>query len=144
MIKSLLTKHNADFSIIENKNPIYSLDDARGLFELSETAPVLIISTEKGYYALIISGDRIPIDFELIKKALRCEKVKLAARKDIFEIVGFEAGSIPLVGLKLPCVLDNRLLLYPYIYGGAGDANYTLKIDPKDLRKINEVVAIIE
>jgi len=139
----LLQNHNADFEIIQNEKPIYSVNDAIG-YEICQTAPVLIITTERGYFALILAGDRGRVDFGLLKRVLQCKKAKLASRKEVLDAIGYEVGSVPLVGLQLPCVLDKRLLQHPYVFGGTGDANLTLKICPGDLEKINKVVAKIE
>lgn len=142
--KTLLNKCDATFEIIHNDKPIYSVDDAKGYYESCQTAPVLVVKTEKGYFALIIAGDRGRVDFELVKRALQCEKVKLASKKEVLETTGYEVGHVSLVGHQLPCVLDMRLLRQPFVYGGAGDANFTLKIDPRDIEKVNEIVAKID
>ena len=142
-LRALLEKNNVSFEIIQNKKPIYSVNDAYGYYEISQTAPTLIIKTERGFFALILAGDRGRADFELVKESLQCEKAKLASKKEVLEIIGYEVGSVPLVGHGLPCILDTRLFLHSYVYGGAGDANFTLKIDPRDIEKINDVVAKI-
>jgi Cys-tRNA(Pro)/Cys-tRNA(Cys) deacylase len=142
-LTALLEKKNVSFEIIHNKKPIYSVEDARGYYEISQTAPTLVIKTERGFFALILAGDRGRVDFELAKKSLQCEKAKLASKQEVLETTGYDAGSVPLVGHGLPCILDMRLFLHPFIYGGAGDANFTLKIDPRDIEKINDVVAKI-
>ena len=143
-IETLLKTSGADFEIIQNDKPIYSVNDAKGYYEMCQTAPVLIVSTEKGYFALIMAGDRGRVDFELVKKALQCEKVKLASKKEVLETTGYEVGNVSLVGHRLQCILDTRLLLQPYVYGGAGDANFTLKINPRDIEKVNQIVAKID
>ena len=140
----LLKRHNVAFEIIRNDKPMYSVKDAIGYYELHRIAPVLIVKTEMGYYALIVAGSRGRIDFELIKKALHCEKVKLASKKGVLETTGHEVNNVPLVGHTLPCVLDTRLLLLSFVYGGVGDPNFTLKMDPRDLGKVNTIVATIE
>jgi prolyl-tRNA editing enzyme YbaK/EbsC (Cys-tRNA(Pro) deacylase) len=40
--------------------------------------------------------------------------------------------------------MDVRLLLQPFVYGGAGERNYTLKIDPRGIEKVNKIVAKIQ
>ena len=49
-----------------------------------------------------------------------------------------------MVGHDLPCIIDKRLFQYPSIYGGTGKATCTLKINPRDLEKLNNIVAILE
>ncbi|PYG90225.1 prolyl-tRNA editing enzyme YbaK/EbsC (Cys-tRNA(Pro) deacylase) [Ruminiclostridium sufflavum DSM 19573] len=143
-IKELLQKHDILYEIIHDESHIYSVSDAAGIYNLSQTVPVLVVKTDKGYFAVIMSGERRRVDFELLKEALKCEKVKLADKKDVFKVTGYEAGSVPMVGHGLPGVFDNRLLLQKFVYGGAGQKNYTLKIDPRDIERITEIVAKID
>jgi len=139
-----LNNSDVDFEILPNEKPILTVNDALGFYEICETAPTLIIKSEKGYFALLLSGDRGRIDFKQIKKILQCKKVRMASEDEVLETIGFEAGSVPLVGHRLPCVLDQHLLNVPYVYGGVGNANFTLKINPRDLIKVNDIVAEID
>ncbi len=143
-LQNLLDKQGADYSIIKNKTPILSVSDAAEFYNLTETAPVFILSTDLGPYSLIASGQNYPISFSTIAKALSCINVKLLPRRKVFEAIGYQPGSVPLIGLNLPCLFDRKLLDYPYIYGGIGEADYTLKINPHDIIKINNVAAIID
>ncbi|RCX17200.1 prolyl-tRNA editing enzyme YbaK/EbsC (Cys-tRNA(Pro) deacylase) [Anaerobacterium chartisolvens] len=139
-----MQEYDVAHEIIHDDSPIHSVNDAKGFYEISQTAPVLIVKTEKGYFALIMSGDRGRVDFELIKEVLQCEKVKLASRKEVLEVTGSEVGSVPLVGHLLPSVLDTRLLLQRFVYGGAGETNFTLKIDPREIERVSNIVAKID
>lgn len=143
-IRTLLNSCDATFEFIKNEQAIHSVDDAKGYYEACQTAPILIITTEMGYFALIKAGDRERVDFEQLKKVLQCERVKLASRKQVLKITGYEVGNVPLVGHQLPVILDGRLLQQPFVFGGVGNANFTLKIDSQDLEKINKVVAKID
>ncbi|MBU4439875.1 MAG: YbaK/EbsC family protein [Firmicutes bacterium] len=140
-LRSLLNKNDVDFEILQNEKAILTVNDAMGIYEIDETAPTIIIKSEKGYFAILLSGDRGRIDFKQIKKLLQCKNVRIASKEEVIKTIGFESGSVPLVGHHLPCVLDQHLLNYPYVYGGVGDANFTLKINPHDLIKVNEIVA---
>lgn len=139
-LRKRLLNQNADFEIIQHDIPIKSKKDALGYFKIEETVPTLIIQTEIGFYALIISGERDKIDFDLIKSILGCEKVGMAEKKEIVEKLKLEPGQIPLIGHELPCIIDNWIFKYRFVYGGTGDWYYTLKIKPDDLVKANNVV----
>jgi prolyl-tRNA editing enzyme YbaK/EbsC (Cys-tRNA(Pro) deacylase) len=143
-LRTILNNNQVDFEILRNEKPILTVSDAKGVYEMNETAPTIIIKSEKGYFALLLSGDRGRIDFKQIKKILQCKNVRMTSKEEVFEMIGFEAGSVPLIGHGLPCVLDQHLLKYPYVYGGVGDANFTLKINPRDLVKVNNIVAEID
>jgi len=139
-LRERLVNQNADFEIIQHDIPIKSKKDALGYFKIEETVPTLIIQTEIGFYALIISGERDKIDFDMIKKLLGCEKIGMADKKELVEKFKLEPGQIPLIGHEFPCIIDNRILKNRFVYGGTGDWYYTLKIKPDDLIKANNVV----
>jgi Cys-tRNA(Pro)/Cys-tRNA(Cys) deacylase len=139
-LKQLLTDQNADFEILTHDKPIHSKQDALGYFKLEETAPTLILETENGYMALIISGERKKIDFRQLKKLTNCRKLQLANSDMIQETMNLKAGQVPLIGHRLPCIIDKKLFNYPFIYGGTGDLFHTLKIKPDDLVKANQVI----
>jgi Cys-tRNA(Pro)/Cys-tRNA(Cys) deacylase len=139
-LKQFLLDQNADFEILTHDKPIHSKQDALGYFKLEETAPTLILKTENGYLALIISGEREKIDFKQLKKLTNCRKLQLAKSDEIQEVLDMQAGQIPLVGHRLPCLFDKKLFNYPFVYGGTGDLFHTLKIKPEDLVKANNVI----
>ncbi|WP_414150071.1 aminoacyl-tRNA deacylase [Acetobacterium carbinolicum] len=143
-LKLLLSKNDVDFEILANKKPILTVADAKGVYRIEETAPTIIIKSEKGYFALLLSGDRGRIDFKQIKKMLGCKNVRMANLEEVRETTGFDAGNVPMVGHHLPCLLDRHLLCYSYVYGGCGDADYTLKMNPNDLFKIIDIVVEID
>lgn len=52
--------------------------------------------TDKGFFALIVSGDRGHIDFNEVASILGCNKVKLAGARDVEKVTGCAVGSIPI------------------------------------------------
>lgn len=135
-----LSNKSIDFEILHHEKPIKSRNDALIYFRLEEMAPTLILKTGNGMVALIISGAREKIDFEIIREKLGCSKVALASKEDVFKRLGMKTGEITMVGHGLPCILDRRIFQSKYIFGGTGDAYHTLKINPYDLEKVNEVI----
>jgi prolyl-tRNA editing enzyme YbaK/EbsC (Cys-tRNA(Pro) deacylase) len=144
-IRSLLQENNIQYEFIQHDVHISTAQDGARYFgiDIGQTAPTLILSTDKGYYAVIISGNR-NVDYDNIANLLGCKKVKLASSKEVKDTTGYSIGSIPLIGLNLPYILDKQLFQNEFIYGGSGDSTYTLKVDPAALRKLNNCVAYIE
>lgn len=139
-----LKNNNADFEIIHHEYPIYSVKDAAGYFDIRKATPTLIVETEQGLIVLIVSSQRGRLNFEELKKECGFSEMKLADKRDIMESIGCPAGAVPLVGNGLPCIFDERLLIYDYIYGGTGNACRTLKIRPADALRLNQVLWFIE
>lgn len=145
-LQETLEKCKYKYEIIQHEKPILSREDGSKYFgiEVGQTAPSLLLKADKGYFVLIVSGDRDKLDFEKIAEILGCSKVKLASPKEVHKATGFEVGSVRMVGLDLPCVLDNRLFDYDFIYGGTGHSSSTLKIEPHALNQLNRVVATFD
>lgn len=135
-----LREQRADYELIRQDAPILSTQDAARYFDLQYAAPALVAQTENGLMSLIVSARRGRLDFEALKNRMGLSKLKLADRRKVEKLTGYQAGAIPLVGLDLPCVFDNSLLSFDYIYGGCGDELYTLKIAPGDVKRLNPVV----
>lgn len=145
-LKVLLEENNVPFELIYHDVTIHTAEEGSRFFGISvgQTAPTLIIKTDKGFFALILSGDRGHVDFDEVARILGCDKVKLAGAREVEKVTGYRVGSIPMVGHNLPCVIDKRLFRYSNIYGGSGTATCTLKVTPSVLEKLNNVVATLE
>ncbi|MFT9498059.1 aminoacyl-tRNA deacylase [Anaerosolibacter sp.] len=145
-LQVLLIENDIPFELINHDTPIRTAQEGAEYFRINigQTAPTLILKTDKGYFALIISGDRGHIDFDMVASLLGCNSVKLAKAREIEKVTGCSIGSISMVGHYLPTIIDRRLFQYSDIYGGSGKLTCTLKINPKSLGKLNNIVAILE
>lgn len=145
-LQELFQENSVPFELICHDTPIRTAREGSKYFGIAagQTAPTLIIKTDKGFFALIVSGDRGHVDFDEVASILGCNNIKLAGAREVEEVTGCAIGSIPMVGHNLPCVVDRRLFQYSSIYGGSGTSTCTLKINPRALEKLNKIVAILE
>jgi Cys-tRNA(Pro)/Cys-tRNA(Cys) deacylase len=143
MVQTILEHSGFAYEFIFHEKQIYSAAEGAEYFriEAGQTAPTLIIKTDRGYFSIIFSGSRNRIDFRLIARLLGVSQAKLANKTKVREITGFDPGDTPVVGLTLPAVFDRKLLHYPFVYGGSGQPNRTLKIAPVALTKLNQIAA---
>ena len=139
-IEELLRENNADFELLKQDKPILSAADAAGYYPVEKAAPTFVLQTENGLIGCIVSINNGRLDFAALKQKYGYTILKMADKKKIQSQTGYEVGAIPLVGLELPCLFDNTLLKYDYIYGGAGDELVTLKIAPQDVMKLNRII----
>lgn len=145
-IKEVLENNGIKYELIYHEKNIYSSKEGADYFniEVGQTAPTLILYTDKGFYAVIISGNRKNLDFMIVEKLLACSDVRLATKKEVHEVTGCSVGNIPMINLQIPSLIDQQLFQYSVIYGGTGDANTTLKVSPNALIILNRVVGMIE
>jgi len=143
-LKAILEKYTYSYELLYNETSLKSAQEGADYFkiEIGQTAPTLIIKTDIGFFAFIVSGSHGRIDFKDIAKIVSCKKVKLANPKEV-EKMGYIIGNIPLIGIPLPYILDKKLFEYPFIYGGSGVKNYTLKINPYTLVEMNQITATL-
>jgi len=142
---SILSESAIEHEWIPHSHPILSAQDGADYFgiEAGQTAPTLILKSDRDYLAITICGDHGRIDMEDLKKRLDRSALRLAKPAEVEEATGFAIGSVPLIGHRLPTVLDRQLNRYSHVYGGTGNPNVTLKIRPADLERLNNVIAYI-
>ncbi len=142
VLKKILEKSKYTYEVIHHEKNIHSAQDGSEYFgiEVGQTAPTLILKTDKGFFALVISGNVGKVDFDKIAYILNCTKVKMASQKEVKKVTGFEVGNVPMVGLPIPYAIDKQLFKYDFIYGGSGQSTFTLKIEPQALNELNHVI----
>ena len=142
-LEAFLRRENAEFALIKQDRPILSASDAEGCYDVRKAAPALILQSERGLVACIFSSGRGRLNLEQVKAVCGFSKLRLADRKKVPKQTGYEVGAVPLIGHGLPCIFDDGLLQYDYIYGGTGDPLTTLKIKPADVKRLNQVIGIL-
>lgn len=145
-IKDILEKNNFSFEIIYNDIPICTAKEGADYFKINiaQIAPTLIIYTDIGFHVLVVSGERSHVNFKEVKHLLNCKNVRMATKDEVKSITGFSVGNVPMFGILLPYIVDKRLLKFSFVYGGLGEENTTLKVDPNALLKLNKVVGILD
>ena len=144
-LQQLLDGKNIQYEIIRHEEPIRSAQQGAEFFGIAagQTAPVLIVDTDQGFFAVVLSGDRGRLDCKVLSGILGCRRAAMASRNDVERLTGCLPGDLPLLGLDLPYVIDRRLDAYAFVYGGAGFPGRTLKVEPAALVKVNRVVATL-
>jgi Cys-tRNA(Pro)/Cys-tRNA(Cys) deacylase len=75
---------------------------------------------------------------------MNCKNVRLATKDEVKLITGFSVGNVPMFGIPLLYIVDKRLIKFPFVYGGLGEENTTLKVDPNALLKLNNVIGTLD
>jgi prolyl-tRNA editing enzyme YbaK/EbsC (Cys-tRNA(Pro) deacylase) len=143
-LEKFLCKSNANFQIIEHELPITTLEDGKKYFDITRAVPTLILRSGIKIFSCMVSSMHGKIDFASLRSEMKLPELKLMNRKKVFRSTGYEVGAIPLVGLGFPCIVDRKILQFDYIFGGSGDPLFTLRISPKDLVTLNNVVYYFE
>lgn len=141
----ILQEKEIQYEIIHHEKQIRTAQEGADYFgiEIGQTAPTLVLKSEKGYFAMIVSGNRGRVNLEEVSGIIECNQLKMATPKEVRQITGYTVGSVSLV-ISLPCIVDRELFRYPFIYGGTGEPASTLKLAPNALEKINQVIAFFD
>ena len=133
-LKQILDQAGANYEILTHPGAVLTAEAGvkHGMGDLAEMAPTLILETEKGYLAAIISG-ATRLSFKKIKKSLGLKNISLARPEIVLRETGAQVGSVSLVNPNLPTILDTRLEQFPVVFGGCGVPQHTLRISPADL-----------
>jgi Ala-tRNA(Pro) deacylase len=142
---SLLKTKAIDYEVLKHNKTIKTAQEGAEYFgiEIAQTAPTLILKTDKEYYAVIISGDYGRLQLDVLRKLLKVDCIKFAKPEEVKEITGSNIGSVSLINPQIPTLLDRELYRFEYVYGGTGDPETTLKIKPKDIEDLNNIVGYI-
>ena len=132
-IKKALDDAEAQYKLLYHEAPILSVEEGKKHFPPEQIAYTLVITVDGVYHALIVAGERGRVDFAALKQALGCQKAKLADAAQVLDRTGFSVGNMPLVGLPLPYLMDQRLAGQRVVCGGSGDESHTLQIAVEDL-----------
>ncbi len=139
-LENFLKKKKVKYKIITLTGSTKTVQEASKELSVdsSEIVKSLIFITEEGKPVLcIVRGDR-KVDRKKLKKILGTKDVKLASPKEVLEITGFEVGGVPPVGLKglHKIIIDENIMEKPVVYGGGGEGNLILEINPEDIKKL--------
>ncbi|MEK5059355.1 aminoacyl-tRNA deacylase [Paenibacillus shunpengii] len=142
---SLLKNQHVDYEVVEHNIPINTAQQGANYFgiDIGQTAPTLIFKTDKGYYALIISGDYGRIDLIALQEKFQLQEIKFAKPNEVEQVTGSKIGSVSLINPDIPTFMDRELFRFNYVYGGTGVPQTTLKINPKDIEKLNHIAGYI-
>lgn len=143
-LKAYFEKNKADFEFFKHQEPLKSAKEAVKEFDAEVVAAVYVIHTERGLAAVVVNAARSSVDTESLNYVLGYRAKGLADPKLVKQATGCDPKFMPLVGHGLPILFDKELTIHDYIYGSTGDPNYSVKLRPEDVIRMNEMLAFIE
>lgn len=131
-----------EYELIVHDEPIKTIQNGINVLriESGQAAAAIILKSENKLLLFIVSGKRGKLDLAKLSEQLNLPSLTFASKKEIENLLNYKIGAIPLVIPEIPCYTDSLLFQYEFIYGGTGIPTQTLKISPKVLEEINNVV----
>ena len=96
----------------------------------------MVLKTEKGLVVVQKRGNT-QIDNKKLKKLLGVQRLALA-NEDELKKFGLQPGIVPPLGYEIPMYMDEKVLENKEVYTGTGDRLFTIKLNPRDLLKVNK------
>jgi prolyl-tRNA editing enzyme YbaK/EbsC (Cys-tRNA(Pro) deacylase) len=142
-LRELCNRYNVDYKIYNDHLPLKTAKVGANEYgvNLCETAPTLILDIDRSMSAAIIRGDTC-ISFNRLKKLLSAKRIQLAKASDVYEITNTCIGEISLINKHIKTFVDRKVLETPYVFGGCGTSNCTLKIRSNDLIRITNATVL--
>lgn len=140
-LRIFLEQHAIDAQIIQLSEPtltVESVANALGVSPQQIVKSILFLVANKP--VLAISNGMHPLDRRKIGNIFAAgrKQVRLATPLQVFEISGYEAGTLPPFAHQkpLPTFIDQRVLVENVVYAGGGDENALLRINPQIIHQI--------
>ncbi|WP_461614927.1 aminoacyl-tRNA deacylase [Clostridium sp. Marseille-QA1073] len=84
-LKTILQEKEVQYEIIHHEKQICAAQEGADYFgiEIGQTAPTLVLKSEKGYFAMIVSGNRGRVNLEKVSGIIGCGQLKMATPKEV-------------------------------------------------------------
>jgi tryptophanyl-tRNA synthetase len=99
-------------------------------------ATATILYKVNGVIIGIIKRSDTDIDVNKVKSFLKVDKVDYASQEDLDKLE-LKKGVIPLGAIDIKFYLDKKVLEKDFVYGGVGVGHASIKLNPKDIVKLN-------
>jgi Ala-tRNA(Pro) deacylase len=95
----------------------------------------------KGFAVVAIQAQK-KADFNLIRRLLGAQEVRLGTLEQLEEVTGCTFGELPPLGkiFSLPLLMDKELLSEEKIYFNAGALTFSIVMNPADLVKLEQPI----
>jgi prolyl-tRNA editing enzyme YbaK/EbsC (Cys-tRNA(Pro) deacylase) len=137
-LREILEREKAEYELLRNEKFLRSAEEGARAWgiEIGRTAPALILSDGRDPCVLVACGAGGRVDLFRLAELWDRPGLRMARGSELRRL-GLIPGVIPLVGLPLPHGIDEGLFRHESVYGGTGHPEWTLRIPPRELLRLN-------
>ena len=140
-IQDILDAKKIQYRIIELEGRAISVDDVIRLskeeINSAEICKTILVKRREDYYAVFLRGSDM-IEFKKLKDVIG--KSSIASKREVLEISGVDAGAVCLLLLRVPVVVDEKVLDLERLNFGSGNHLYGVEIASTDLARIIDYI----
>jgi len=131
------------FKFIEKNETVHTVDAAAatGIPLERVTKSLVFVDEDKNPILVIILGNCI-VNKGRLKSILAIKNIELVPFDQAEKYSGYEPGATPPVCHKniSKVVMDQKIMLYPTVYGGGGSRKKLIELKPEDIQKLNNAI----
>lgn len=90
----------------------------------------LVFLVDEEPVLVVVSGDD-QVDEEIIAELMDGDHCEIADPETVKETTGYRIGGVPPVSLDLPKIVDEDVISKDEVFGGGGDADTVIRLDPR-------------
>jgi Cys-tRNA(Pro) deacylase len=125
-------EHGIDAEFIETEASTKSAEEAANVLQVQphQIIKSLVFYIDERPVVTVVRGpDRVSED----RLATECgaSACRMASPDEVKTATGYAVGGVPPVGIEVPKVIDEAVLAYDTVYGGAGSEHRMIGLDPR-------------
>lgn len=141
-VTHFLEREHAHYELIEHAGTFAAIEEAAAAeSEPAVMAKTVLLLDEGGFRAGVIPASE-RLDLQKVRKLLGASgHLRLASEEEIERgFPAFDPGALPPFSslLRIPAILDTRLLAHDHVLCSGGDHRHTLKLSPREIQRLGE------
>ena len=143
-LELFIEKSAIEADLIEVPGDTATVEQAARSLNVSDDQIIksLIFRCDEDFVVAVIGGHE-RVDTEKLSEVLECEDVEIASPEEVEKATGFSVGNVPPVGYDVMKVVDEKVLENREVYGGGGDEEHMIRMDPRFILWEDDLVADI-
>ena len=143
-LELFIEKSAIDADVIEVSGDTATVEQAARSLNVSDDQIVksLVFRCDEDFVVAVIGGHK-RVDTGKLAEVLECENVEIASPDEVEQATGYSVGNVPPVGYDVIKVVDEKVLDNREVYGGGGDEEHMIRMDPRFILGEKDTVADI-
>jgi Cys-tRNA(Pro) deacylase len=149
-LATFLQRNPIHFKVLAPGVPMPTVPAAAAAIGVPENQilKTLLFVGKDGQYVVAIACGTRRVSRDILAEVSGVHRPRPAGPDAVASVTGYPAGGVAPIGLPedVPVIVDTSVAALPVAYGGAGREDLLLRIDPRDVIRLNraQVASIVE
>lgn len=136
--------HQLDAEILPTPKGVPTVESAAAALGVAadQIIKTLVFIGPQHHLVIAIASGTARVDRKKLAAAAGLVSVRFASPELVLASTGYPAGGVAPIGLpdEVPVIIDDRVLTYDEVYGGAGNDLHMMRIRSADLITLNQAI----